>query len=326
MSSLNERPDGLDDCLSPTDIVLLQLWAIARLGSTRDYVENLRRSDWPLTRMTRQARRDVTKAMKGWPRDAINGHADEAERDVAFLWYLYLEMNRRVRDELRVVGSQIALLVSELRSRVREHYLRFDAYHAWVRACRDLPYPLDARTAAAVQAALSHQVESWSLLRDAETGGDIGSGGPTAADEADVPSRNGAAHVLVRFEGLAAAVQGIHSQYFRCSEIVFSELAERIERCRLDMRDVLDFFEEHQANGDPLRQCMDSRTLAPDPEAANSQHIESVREQIKPIVVRTGKRIAREIIREARVDAFVYMLNKDAARRIIDEELDEFRS
>ena len=36
-------------------------------------------------------------------------------------------------------------------------------------ACRDLPYPLDAETAAAVEAALEHRVVSWNCLRDAET-------------------------------------------------------------------------------------------------------------------------------------------------------------
>ncbi|MCY4108153.1 MAG: hypothetical protein OXG11_03890 [Chloroflexi bacterium] len=169
MSSLNKRLDGLDDFLTPTDIVLRQLREIARIGSTRDYVANLRRDDWPLNRMAEQARRAVRMAMKGWDRDAIDRHVEEAEREVAFLWDLYLQVNRRVHDELRTALPMLILLVSDLRHRALDYDRRFDATFAWLRACRDFPYPLDARTGAAVEAALKYRVESWTALNDSET-------------------------------------------------------------------------------------------------------------------------------------------------------------
>ena len=52
-----------------------------------------------------------------------------------------------------------------MRPRSREHSRLSDARGA----CRDLPYPLDTETAAAVEAALEHRIVSWNCLRDAET-------------------------------------------------------------------------------------------------------------------------------------------------------------
>ena len=59
----------------------------------------------------------------------------------------------------------IAYFLSAVRPRSREHSRLSDGRGA----CRDLPYPLDTETAAAVEAALEHRVVSWNCLRDAET-------------------------------------------------------------------------------------------------------------------------------------------------------------
>ena len=561
MTSLNNRLDGLDDHLSPTEIVLRQLREIARISSTLEYVDNLKKSDWPLQRMTRQARRAVTKAMKGCPRDSIDRHADEAERDVAFLWNLYLQLNRRIHDDLRTALPMLILLVSDLRYRALDYDRRADAASAWMRACRDLPYPLDARTAAAVEAAIAHQVESWSVLNDGDTidewvyeelgdqdpdgvldesasrisrrverelrrlvrsneiqagrvvslldsphpflvtaplveghwidvtvlelaelgsiltesgctprgSGDLhplaweefvkpdahgelspigdatwndareaatervrsyrgrrrrfdnrdyvnlalyqrwryrslgarldasidngfvvsswndwvmdrglkavlagirvepikpfaqagawtvhdagtarrlqsnrkdllrklrhsisveptSTDGRRTADAVGIRWRDGAAHVLTRIDGLAAAVEGIRSKQFRNSEIVFTELVEDLNRYRADLREVLDLFESQRHWGDPVLGSLAFRALGHDGEPANSKRSESILQQIEPSIVKAGRRIAKEIIREARFDAFIYVRDKDAAERIIDEELDEFLS
>ncbi len=559
MSSLNKRLDGLDDHLSPTEIVLCQLREIARISSTLEYVDNLKKSDWPLQRMTCQARRAVTKAMKGCPRDSIDRYADEAERDVAFLWNLYLQLNRRIHDDLRTALPMMIHLAADVRFRLLDESRRADAAHTLLRASRDFPYPLDARTAAAVEAAIAHQVESWSVLNDgdtidewvyqelgdqdpdgvldesaarisrrveralrrlvrskdvkpgkvvslhdsphpalataplldgrwidvtvlelAELGGILSGGGWTlrgsgdlhslaweelvrsdtqrelspiddaswhqareaatervrsyrgrrrpfscrdyvefalyqrwrsrtlgsrldaslengfvvsswndwvknqglkavlggirvepiaplvdartwtvhdaksarrlqveranlfadlrsaaiggqnspehlgVGDDSGIPWRLGAAHVLTLVEGLAAAVQAIRRKHFRNAEIVFTELVERLERFRADLREVLGVFESQRAWSDPMLGCLGLHALGKAGETDNSKHQESVLDQIKPQVVRTGKRIAKEIIRDARFDALIFVADKDAAEKIIDEELDEF--
>ena len=257
MSSHGKRLDGLDDCLSPTEIVLCQLREIARISSTLEYVENLKKSDWPLKRMIRQARRAVTKAMKGMPSDAIDRHADEAERDVAFLWNLYLQVNRRIHDDLRTAFPMMIHLAADVRFRLLDESRRADAARALLAASRDFPYPLDAQTAAAVGAAIAHQVESWSVLNDGDT----------------------------------------------IDEWVYQELGEQAPDGDLDESAARISRRVERA----LRRLV--RT-----------------EQVKPHVVQTGKRIAKEIIRDARFDSFIYVLDKDAAAKIIDEELDEFLS
>ena len=172
MSSFKQRVEGLDDSLSPTEIVLRWLQEVAGFPSADDYVASIKdkpRSAWPLHRLTQEAERAATASSKGMSRDAIHGNVREAVRDVVFLFHLHLELNSRISNELRVASPRLALLVVDLRHRMREDARGSDAALAWMRACHELPYPLDLETAAAVEAALEHRVESWSLLREAET-------------------------------------------------------------------------------------------------------------------------------------------------------------
>ena len=562
MKSFNKRIDDLGDHLSPTDIVLRELHEMARVSSTTEYLASLKdgpTSNWPLNRMTRQARRAVEKSMKGMPSDAIEERVREAVRDVLFLWDLYLQVNLRIHDDLRTALPMMIHLAADVRFRLLDESRRADAARAWLAASRDLPYPLDAQTAAAVEAAIAHQVESWSVLNDGDTidewvyqelgeqapDGDLdesaarisrrveralrrlvrteqvkpgkvvslhdsphpflstaplldgrwiditvlelaelgailadggcalrGSGdlhtlaweefvrtdaqgerspiddaswhdardsardrvrsyrggrrvfdgqdyvnlalyqrwrsrslgsrldasvengfvvsswnhwmknrglkaalagiavrpidshvdaeawtvhdaksarglqsdrtrlfvelrsasidretatqGPTAAAEAAIPWQDGAVHVLTLIEGLAAAVQAIRRKHFRNGEIVFTELAERLERFRADLREVVKTFESQRDWADPLVGYLGFHALGQVGETANSKHQESVRKQVNPHVVQTGKRIAKEIIRDARFDSFIHVRDRDAAEKIIDEELDEF--
>ena len=161
MSPLNRRLKDLDDYLSPTDIVLRQLREMARFRSIAEYLASPGRTDLPLKRMTRQARRAVEKSMKGMPSDAIERHVREAVRDVLFLSYLYLKLNHRIELGLRVARPTIAWLYSD--------YLRIRLSLQLSDASRDFPYPVDPQTAAAVDAALANQVQSWDSLGDAST-------------------------------------------------------------------------------------------------------------------------------------------------------------
>ena len=172
LSSFKRRVDGLDDNLSPTDIVLRWLQEVACFPSADDYVASIKdrpSSAWPLHRLTQEAERAATASSKGLPRDTIDRKVREAVRDVVFFVHLHLKLSSRIYDELRVASPSLALLVVDLNHRMREDARGSDAALAWMRACHELPYPLDAETAVAVEAALEHRVESWSLVREAET-------------------------------------------------------------------------------------------------------------------------------------------------------------
>ena len=82
-------------------------------------------------------------------------------RDVLFLSYLYLKLNHRIELGLRVARPTIAWLYSDFR--------RILLYRQLSDASRDFPYPVDPQTAAAVDAALANQVQSWDSLGDART-------------------------------------------------------------------------------------------------------------------------------------------------------------
>ena len=153
MKSFSKRIHDLGDHLSPTDIVLRELREMARVSSTTEYLASLKdgpTSNWPLNRMTRQARRAVEKSLKGYSWDAIEERVREAVRDVLFLWYLYLQVNRRIHDDLRTALPMMIHLAADVRFRLLDESRRADAARAWLAASGDLPYPLDAQTAAAV--------------------------------------------------------------------------------------------------------------------------------------------------------------------------------
>ena len=164
MSPLNRRLKDLDDYLSPTDIFLRELQVMTRMTSFHEYLSSLMhvpKSDRPLNRMTRQARRAVEKSMKGMPSDAIEERVHDAERRVVFLWKLRYRVNDCISQELRVAWHTIALLKSELRCLLFDYELSG--------ATSFFAYPLDPSTAAAVDAALANQVQSWASLGDAST-------------------------------------------------------------------------------------------------------------------------------------------------------------
>ena len=144
MSSFKRRVDGLDDSLSPTEIVLRWLQEVAGFPSADDYVASIKdkpSSAWPLHRLTQEAERAATASSKGLPRDTIDRKVREAVRDVVFFFHLHLELNSRISDELRVASPSLALLAVDLNHRMREDARRSDAALAWMRACHELPYP-----------------------------------------------------------------------------------------------------------------------------------------------------------------------------------------
>ena len=168
LKSFDKRIDKLGDHLSPTEIVLRWLQETLKFGSMNDLGEALATkpdSAWPLFRLPKEAERAAKASMPDMPKDKIDARVREYVRDVVSLWRLHLEVNGRIDEQFRPAAGLIVYFLSKLRSRSRERASLSDARDA----CRDLPYPLDAETAAAVEAALEHRVVSWNCLRDAET-------------------------------------------------------------------------------------------------------------------------------------------------------------
>ncbi len=161
MSSRGKTLKDLEDCLSPTDIVLRELQRMARFRSTNEYLESLKPPDPPLNRLSEQARRAAEKSMQGLPREAIDIQADEAEREVLFLWRMYLKLKELIWQELQMAERNINLLYSEFR--------RLCIHDELSSVTNWFAYPLDSHTAAAVEAALMNQIQSWVSLDDPST-------------------------------------------------------------------------------------------------------------------------------------------------------------
>ena len=165
MKSFNKRIDDLGDHLSPTDIVLRWLQENLRSTSMDELVAELSTkpySAWPLFRLPKEAEQAAQASMPDMPQDKINARVREYVRDVVFLWRLHYRVNARIDDELRSADALILLFSSKRRSQSRERARLSGALDA----CRDVAYPLDAETAAAVEAAIKHRAVSWNDLRD----------------------------------------------------------------------------------------------------------------------------------------------------------------
>ena len=151
--------------------------------------------------------------------------------------------------------------------------------------------------------------------------------GKTAPEEEpNVPWRDHAEHVLVMIEGLIAAADRIRAVYFRNSEILYTEYAEPLDACRKSLRFLLETFEGLGDGDDPLLACLDAGSCPQDRDAASSRQERDDCKRIEERVVEAGKRMASELVRDARFDALVTVRDKDAARRLVDDELDRFFS
>ena len=171
MSTQRRRLDGLAADLTPTQRVLRWLGEALPQGSLERYVAHLRgqpATAWPLYRLPDEAAQAVRKALKGQPGKTQDREALAAVRDVVFLWYLHQLTTTRVGTGLQCLNLHLALLLSQLARLLHDSLAQRRLGNAWMRACDDLPYPLDRATAGAVRAALAHRVETWASLRDVE--------------------------------------------------------------------------------------------------------------------------------------------------------------
>src|SRR5438309_2262724 len=92
------RRDKIEASLTPRQAVLLWLGEAAQFGSMRTYVFSLQgqpTSAFPLFRLPEQVEQSVRDAMKGQPRDQLEPMIRTGIRDVAFLYYLVIQINGR---------------------------------------------------------------------------------------------------------------------------------------------------------------------------------------------------------------------------------------
>ncbi|MCY4108155.1 MAG: hypothetical protein OXG11_03900, partial [Chloroflexi bacterium] len=168
MKSFNRRVEHLGDHLYPTEIVLRWLQESLKFDSMNDLVEALAAEPdgaWPLHRLTDEAERAAKASTPDMPQNKIDAKVRDYVRDAVFLWCLHMGVNGRIDDQVRQASGLNVFFISKVRARSRGHSRLSNV----LEACRDLAYPLDAETAAAVAAALEYRVVSWNYLRESET-------------------------------------------------------------------------------------------------------------------------------------------------------------
>ena len=121
-------------------------------------------SAFPLQGVVDQVERAMRTALRGQPRDQVEGPVRQAICDTAFLIHLHQGVNSRVLEAEENLRLQMALVLEGLRGLLLRAQLGEEL--AWTRneLARALPYPLDYDIAASVQAARDNAVETWTAL------------------------------------------------------------------------------------------------------------------------------------------------------------------
>ena len=104
MRSALKRLKTVEHSLTPKQAVILWMEEAHRFTNPYDYLKSLRdlpEASYPLPNLAQQIEDSVREAMKGEPRDEVTRAVREAVRDVIFLNYLHLEVNRSVTEESR---------------------------------------------------------------------------------------------------------------------------------------------------------------------------------------------------------------------------------
>lgn len=170
MRENRRRLQRITTSLSPTQAVCLWLTEAHHHGSLYAYTQWLLDQPddtYPLVKMPKQVVEAVRTAMKGKPRD-IDREIYRVQRDVLFLFHLAMGMNTRAMDIAETLRLKCLLLAEEFHSLTLRHAVGRDTNALRLRLCRELAYPLDPATAAAVEAAQKYGVDTWELLSEGE--------------------------------------------------------------------------------------------------------------------------------------------------------------
>ncbi|MBI4498974.1 MAG: hypothetical protein HY689_13865 [Chloroflexi bacterium] len=162
------RLEKVEQGLTPLQAVLLWLDEAHQSPSLMTYVRSLLGkppSAFPLVFLPRQVEQSVREAMKGRKREEVEHRVFQAKRDVAYLFYLHQTMNVRVAEKEEVLAYRAQRLHENLMELLRQEMVS-DQMASIRRRVYDEPYPLEPETAAAVEAAQQHAVETWDSLAE----------------------------------------------------------------------------------------------------------------------------------------------------------------
>ena len=166
MSAERRRLDRIESSLSPTQAVCPWLTEAHQHGSLFAYTQWLLDQpddSYPLVKMPGQVVEAVRTAMKGKPRAEIDREIYLAQRDVLVLFHLAIGLNARALELAETLRLKALLLGEQFHSLLLHKAIGRDTNDLRFRLCRELPYPLDPETAAAVEAAQKHGVLTWEL-------------------------------------------------------------------------------------------------------------------------------------------------------------------
>jgi len=169
MTTRKRRIEKLETGLTPKQAFILWLQDAHSFNGVKEYVQSLKGQPddaAPIPRLADQVEAAVKQRLKGQPREEIDKAVRQAYKDVLFLFFLHQQVNSKLCTEERHYWSRCQLLISELKSLMREQAL--DRQMRWnkVRVELEMPYPLDAETAGAVEAAKQHYVMTWEMLEE----------------------------------------------------------------------------------------------------------------------------------------------------------------
>ncbi|GEM_PF-6969160 len=116
--TLERRVAKVELTLTPAQAVVLWLEETLQHGSLRAYVHWLKEqpnSADPLVRLPRQVRQAVQDALKGYPKQHVAVAIERAERDVIFLYKLFMAVNARVLEARKADALGYLWLLERLR-------------------------------------------------------------------------------------------------------------------------------------------------------------------------------------------------------------------
>jgi hypothetical protein len=133
-ASGRKRIDKVEESLTPRQAVLLWLEKATQGGSMRAYVLSLKggpQSAFPLYRLPDQIDRSIRSAMTGHSRTAVEAATAKAVRDVAFLYYLLVQINGRELADRRANCLQLMLVIERLRTFILGDPLNGERQDQW---------------------------------------------------------------------------------------------------------------------------------------------------------------------------------------------------
>jgi hypothetical protein len=168
-----KRIDKIEESLTPRQAVLLWLEEASEFRSLQNYVLSLKggpQSAFPLYRLPDQIERSVRSAMTGHPRTAVEAATAKGIRDVAFLYYLLVQINGRELADRRANAFQLMLIIERLRGFLLDEPLAGERHEHWLQFVANLGERLHALEGATERIAAQYFGGRSPLFPDAAAG------------------------------------------------------------------------------------------------------------------------------------------------------------